>query len=398
MKKLIIPIIFILNITKVLMASNQFILKGKAADISTGKAVLSYSVFIVDRFKQIKDTAIISQGNFLFRGNLKEPAKAVLEIGDKELSIFIEPTSMELSQRSDDLSKFSLKGSKTQDDAESFKRCTQELDKLDDEISDRFKKIYFQLDTMKEVNPAYKKLAEEKESVSLQMISVRNLGNKKVVDFIRLNPNSFFSLINNNIGNLLSNGYLPVDSARILFDNLSEEVRLSTFGTRTNIAIKAKENVMIGKMAPDFNTLDRSGKMVKLSDFRGRSYILLDFWASWCAPCIKGIPHLKQLFTKYHMQGLELICISSDNEKAKWLSAIEKHNLSSWHHLLSVQDLLKSSKGIENKEDISKKYPVGDGVPQYMIIDKTGKVIGRWVGYSEQNENEMDQIFKELFQ
>ena len=136
---------------------------------------------------------------------------------------------------------------------------------------------------------------------------------------------------------------------------------------------------------------------MKLSGFRGKSYVMLDFWANWCGPCLKSVPHLKQLFAKYHDKGLEFICVSVDYKKDKWLSAIEKYDLSSWLHILSVQNLEQSLQYAENKDDIREKYPLGNGVPQYILIDKTGKIIGKWSCYSEQNELEQDKMLADIF-
>ncbi|MBI3008883.1 MAG: TlpA family protein disulfide reductase, partial [Candidatus Omnitrophica bacterium] len=58
--------------------------------------------------------------------------------------------------------------------------------------------------------------------------------------------------------------------------------------------------------ASDFVLKDLEGKDVKLSDFKGK-VMILDFWATWCPPCRKEIPHFKELYDKYKSQGLEII-------------------------------------------------------------------------------------------
>lgn len=70
----------------------------------------------------------------------------------------------------------------------------------------------------------------------------------------------------------------------------------------------------VGSTLPDFSFTDFSGKQRKLSDFRGK-YVLLDFWGTWCGPCVKEIPDLKALYAKYRSRNFELIGI--DNE-AGW--------------------------------------------------------------------------------
>jgi len=397
MKKSILLFVCLMIMANAFSAPGQFVLKGKIQGVASGTAILSYSVFKVDRWHQLIDSAQIILGNFLIKGKIDEPLKAELKFGDKTASFYIEPATMELYFPTKDLSEFTLKGSKTQGESELFVHNTMELDKLDNQLWKQYPKV--NLDTIPEDNPLHKKISDEFESITSKRDSLRKLINKIQIDFIRANPNSFLPVIGREIIGLLYQRADPISAAeaRKLFNNLSVTVKHSTYGIRTNNDIKVKENVAVGKLAPDFNTPDKNGKIVKLSGFRGKSYVMLDFWASWCSPCLKGVPHLKQLFARYHDKGLEVICVSVDYKKDKWLSAIDKYDLSSWHHVLSVQNLEQSFQYIENKDDIREKYPLGNGVPQYILIDKTGKIIGKWDFYSEQNEQEQDKMVADIF-
>ncbi len=67
----------------------------------------------------------------------------------------------------------------------------------------------------------------------------------------------------------------------------------------------------VGDTVPDFPFTDFNDKPRRFSEFRGK-YVLLDFWATWCSPCLADIPHLKQFYTKYQSKGLEILGLDSE--------------------------------------------------------------------------------------
>lgn len=131
---------------------------------------------------------------------------------------------------------------------------------------------------------------------------------------------------------------------------------------------KIKEDAILvapGKIAPDFEELmlDQKTKM-KLSNLRG-NLVLLDFWASWCAPCRKENPALVELYKKYKGDGFTIMSVSFDTDKEKWKSAIIADKLTWSNH---VSDL-----GGWNSK-VGKIYKV-NSVPFTVLIDKDGKII-----------------------
>ena len=379
-----------------ILGSNQFILKGKIEGTVGNSAVLTYWTLSNNRWEQISHSSAVKNRHFQFKGTLKDPIRANLKIGETNIVLYIEPSKMELYIPKANSNKFILKGSKIQKDEELVLLKKQKLIEQGDENSKRFQRNCEMLKTMLETDPNYRKLLEENETISLRIDSINNLMRKIEIEFLKSDPNSYHAVISNSIVVSVSQGYLSVDSARIFFDNLAEKVRVSTEGIQTNKYIQARENTVVGKVAPDFITPDTIGIMIKLSDFRGKSYVLLDFWASWCIPCLKGVPHVKELYSKYRDKGLVVIGVSVDNSRDEWLSAIKKHDLKLWYNVLSTQNFEKYSQGYINSEDISEKYPT-DGVPRYILIDKSGKIIGKWDGNSEENEKNMDKMLKEVF-
>jgi len=398
MKKLISFVVLALLVANAVVAADQFTLKGKMDSMSSGNAVLSYKTFIGNQFKEQKYTSEIKEGHFQFKGELKEPINAELKIGDIKITLYIEPAKMELYVPKTRPDKFVLKGSKVQEDEEQFLLDSKELCDVANGFHKHVEKINKQIENTSETEPNYKKLVEERKLISSKGDSVFALVVKKRIAYIKSHPNSFQPVVDKSIYYLLMFEFITADSARVLFNGLDEKVRLSAAGTETFLYIKTKENknVDVGKIAPDFNTSDINGKMIRLSDFREKSYVLLDFWASWCAPCVKGIPQMKALYTKYHDKGLEIISITKDDSKQDWLAAVKKHDISHWYQVATVQNLEKASQGYIDPENISDKYPTNP-IPRYILIDKTRKIIAKWGGYSEENEKDQDRVLKEVF-
>ena len=117
-------------------------------------------------------------------------------------------------------------------------------------------------------------------------------------------------------------------------------------------------------IAPEIAMPNPSGKEMKLSSLRGK-YVLIDFWASWCGPCRVENPNVVRLYNKYKGDKFEIFSVSLDNDKDKWMKAIEADGLIWDYHVSELT-------GWET--DIVQKYQF-NGIPHTVLIDPKGKVI-----------------------
>lgn len=148
-----------------------------------------------------------------------------------------------------------------------------------------------------------------------------------------------------------------------MYESLTPRVKNAYLGRKLKASIDNIKKTSVGNVAPDFTLQTPDGEDVSLADYRGK-YVLLDFWASWCGPCLREVPNVKKVYDKYHDKGFEILSVSLDDKKDNWINAIEKYDLN-WGHVSSLQGW---------NCPVAKLYNVS-GVPAMLLIDKEGKIV-----------------------
>jgi len=134
-------------------------------------------------------------------------------------------------------------------------------------------------------------------------------------------------------------------------------------------------------LAPNFTLQTLDGQEITLSKLKGK-VILLDFWATWCAPCRESIPHLIQLYKTYQKDGLEVIGMNLD-----------RGDMDIVRHFVKSMDIPYPI--VITSQDVERSYGV-TGLPTTILIDREGKIREKIVGFSSEITKQMTAVVVDL--
>ena len=127
------------------------------------------------------------------------------------------------------------------------------------------------------------------------------------------------------------------------------------------------DKVAVGKKITDFEMADVNGKIRKLSEFAGNGKItLIDFWASWCPPCRRDMPHVVEVYKQFKDKGFEIVGVSLDNNKETWEKGIKELNIT-WPQLSDLKFWQNEGASL---------YGV-NSIPHTILVDKDGTILAK---------------------
>jgi peroxiredoxin len=201
----------------------------------------------------------------------------------------------------------------------------------------------------KSFQPKFKKNQQNAEEILKD--ELEKINNPVIEDYILKNVASQIKMYN--------------DKEDYLFKAIINLTKDEKFKSELKLKLENKGKFVNGSPAPNFELIDLYGKKVTLADFKGKN-IYIDFWATWCSPCIGEIPDLKKMEEKFKDKNIVFLSISIDKQK----------DLEKWKNFISTKELGGIHLIAENawESQIVKEYMI-DSIPRFVIIDTEGNLV-----------------------
>jgi peroxiredoxin len=343
------------------MAQSGYTITGKMPGLTV--PAKAYLVTLQNGAWKEKDSVAIINGKFQFKGIVNEPQQAILAVkrtsvaesrnqGD-QVGFFLENSNIAFTA-TDSITKSKVTGSVADRESHELEALVRPLTNNIIRLNNKFSKYS---KASASLSAEERKIASD--SVANWVTEIRNIK----LNFVETHLNSFMGLYTYSYS-ILGSKFNPAD-VEPLFHKLSLKLQSSELGKRTAEKIAIAKRGQAGIKVTDFTQNDVNGKPFTLSSLRGK-YVLVDFWASWCAPCRAENPNVRKAYQALKDKNFEIVSVSLDAGKSQWVDAINKDGMP-WIH---VSDL----KGWKN--EVAVLYGV-NSVPQNFLINPEGVVVAR---------------------
>ena len=377
--------------------ADKFVLKGVIHGAQTGEQLMLI-------YPQLKDgvwyrrtlTAEVVDDKFTFEDELSDLTYASLVFNNMdEVGLFIDAGCMTLEMERERPYEFTLQGVSIKAEFEEYRRW----------MGDTARKMYESNRNVQDANQrwieASQRSAPEADSLmrefyncvyafrETKMQEVEHMRSfmEEHLDYAIAPYMLYYVAFNDGVSN---------DEASALYRQLPQGSRQSALGQLAMQRIElsaSKVGGFEGDKAFDFELDGADGQRVRMSEHVPKGgYLLLDFWASWCAPCIVEMPAVRRLYDEYSAHGLRVIGISSDEDVEAWKKGIEQHGLARYPQVLSREPLAEELFFAE-ETDIATRYEV-TSIPCFILLNDECEVVARWQHFDEQTLKFVEDLFK----
>jgi thiol-disulfide isomerase/thioredoxin len=333
------------------------------------------------------DSVLVVNGTFTFKRQFKEPTRYMFyssfEIkakhGYSPFGILVDhPSVIHFAADMESLVNSKITGSSAQDVYNRFNEQTEPGQKsMMDKLYAKYGKDLVDSNKPDTSSQKYKSLMHDYEELS----TANTVAEDKILEAtIRKNPSSFASIV------LLDRNIRDLSLAKReeLYGLISPTYKKGYFADQIESNISGMKKSALGSTVENFTLNDPQGNPMNFGTLKGK-YVLIDFWGSWCGPCHTAFPGLRNLYTKYHDKGFEILGIATETNPDAWVKDINKEKLP-WLQMIDI----KGSQSISQTQFAITQYPTT------VLIGPDGKIIGRY-GDNGKTEEDRDKQLAAIF-
>lgn len=364
-------LLYLFAVTVLVLAScnstNKYKITGSVQGGYDGEKV--YLMERVNRDFVNVDSAVIADGKFILEGTQPEPVNRYLAFTDGEndplfVDFFLENGNIDIYLAESEENS-TVKGTAINNSYQSFK---DEMYQLQGKLMASYSAL--QGGTVAE---------EEREAKMKEIEDVQDEMTQVIKKYISGNSNSVLGayLLSTNQYNF---SYDEVDE---FLTKIPENLQTDEGIVKMKENIQAYKNTAEGKKFVDFKLETPEGEAINLSDYAGTGkVVLVDFWASWCGPCVREMPRLVEMYEKYKNQGFEIVGVSLDSDGEAWKKGIERLNIT-WPQMSDL-------KGWQS--EAAKMYAIRS-IPHVLVLDKDGVIVSRGL-HGEELQKKIEELMK----
>lgn len=329
--------------------SNSFNINGKIIQDSLNKK----EIILLTQVDNLSDTLVIENNKFSFKGTISEPTNAALVIDGIMLKFPLanDHVNFEINNLEKKIFDTKYKNSKIQENLNSyFKKEVKDYEK-------KFKEL-ISLEVESKSDSIKMHVQSQKDNLAIRFLD-------KVNDkYSRTENREGLPIIISDLTGLFGTKNHP-HKIEAIFKLLPVKLQNGFFGKKINTYLDQTYKIALGEKV-DFKFSDINNKQHQISDYKGK-LILLEFWATWCGPCIAQLPSLKEV---NQSEKIKLISVSIDNDIEKWKRKVPELEMN-WSNIHYKQD-----------ENLKDKFFI-NGVPYNFLLSQEGKILRKNIGMDE---------------